>query len=81
MPMELLSLNQALTGQIYAFMLIFSRIGTAFMQLPGFGDTYVQPRIRLTLALAITVVVMPTVAPMLPPIPAGALGLTVLIVV
>jgi flagellar biosynthetic protein FliR len=80
MPMELLSLDQALTGQIYSFMLIFSRIGTAFMQLPGFGDTYVQPRIRLLLALAITLVVQPALIPMLPPVPAGALGLTVLIV-
>jgi flagellar biosynthesis protein FliR len=81
MPMELLSLDQALQGQIYAFILIFSRIGTAFMQLPGFGDTYVPTRVRLMLAFAITVVVQPTVTPMLPPIPAGALGLSVLIVV
>ncbi|UEM20177.1 flagellar biosynthetic protein FliR [Skermanella mucosa] len=80
MPMELLSLNEALTGQIYAFMVIFSRLGTAFMLLPGFGDAYVSARIRLLLALAITVVVQPILMPMLPPVPAGSLGMTVLIV-
>ncbi|WP_246148481.1 flagellar biosynthetic protein FliR [Skermanella pratensis] len=80
MPMELLSLNEALTGQIYAFMVIFSRLGTAFMLLPGFGDAYVSARIRLLLALAITVVVQPILMPMLPPVPAGVLGMTVLIV-
>jgi len=81
MPMELLSLDQALTGQIYAFMLIFSRVGTAFMLLPGFGNTYVSARVRLMLALAITLVVQPILTPLLPPIPAGALGLTVLMVI
>ncbi|EWY37141.1 flagellar biosynthesis protein FliR [Skermanella stibiiresistens SB22] len=80
MPMELLSLNDALNGQIYAFMVIFSRVGTAFMLLPGFGDSYVSTRIRLMMALAITLVVLPILMPTLPPVPAGALGLAVLLV-
>jgi flagellar biosynthetic protein FliR len=42
-----------------AFMLIFARIGTMVMLLPGLGELTVSPRVRLTLALVLTVVMLP----------------------
>jgi flagellar biosynthetic protein FliR len=74
-------LNQLLAGQTYAFLLTFSRLGTAFTMLPGFADGVVTVRIRLQLALALSLVVTPIVAPTLPPLPGSgmALGLIVLV--
>jgi flagellar biosynthetic protein FliR len=42
-----------------AFMLIFARIGTMVMLLPGLGELTVSPRVRLTVALVLAAVIMP----------------------
>ena len=42
-----------------AYMLAFARIGTMIMLLPGLGELSVPPRIRLTVALVLTAVIMP----------------------
>ena len=42
-----------------AFMLGFARIGTMVMLLPGLGEMTVSPRVRLTIALALTAVILP----------------------
>src|SRR3954471_2435471 len=42
-----------------AFMLSFARIGTMVMLLPGLGELTVSPRVRLTIALALTAVLLP----------------------
>src|SRR6478672_6842243 len=42
-----------------AFMLSFARIGTMVMLLPGLGEMTVSPRVRLTIALLLTAVIMP----------------------
>jgi flagellar biosynthetic protein FliR len=42
-----------------AFMLCFSRIGTMLMLLPGLGELTVSPRVRLTLALVLTAIILP----------------------
>jgi flagellar biosynthetic protein FliR len=42
-----------------AFMLGFARIGTMVMMLPGLGEMTVSPRVRLTIALALTAVILP----------------------
>ena len=42
-----------------AFMLCFARIGTMIMLLPGLGELTVPSRIRLTVALVLTAVIMP----------------------
>ncbi len=74
-----MTFDQALTGQVFAFLLIFTRLGTAFTLLPGFGDSYVSQRIRLLLALAVSFVVLPVLAPHLPPMPKSASDLFVLL--
>jgi flagellar biosynthesis protein FliR len=42
-----------------AFMLVFARIGTMIMLLPGLGELSVPVRVRLTIALVLTAVLLP----------------------
>jgi flagellar biosynthesis protein FliR len=42
-----------------AFILGFARIGTMIMLLPGLGELTVSPRVRLTIALVLTAVILP----------------------
>ena len=48
------TLQTLLPAEIFSYLLVFSRIGTTISVLPGFGESYVSPRIRLLLALTIT---------------------------
>ena len=67
-----LSLPQFLPAEIFAFMAVFIRMGAAFVVLPGFGEAVVPARMRLMMALAITLVVVPIVRTTLPPMPSTA---------
>ena len=73
-------LGQVLPAEIFAFILVFSRIGSAVMLLPGIGENYVFSRIRLALALALTLVMYPLVRNELPLMPPSPLGLFILII-
>jgi flagellar biosynthetic protein FliR len=42
-----------------AFILVFARIGTMVMLLPGLGELSVPPRLRLTVALVLAAVILP----------------------
>ena len=42
-----------------AFMLVFARIGAMVMLLPGFGETNIPVRIKLAIALLLTLVILP----------------------
>jgi len=42
-----------------AYLLIFARIGTMLMLLPGLGELSVPPRLRLSAALALAILIMP----------------------
>lgn len=48
-----------LVGGVFAFLLTFTRVGTAMMIMPGLGDTFIPQRIRLHLALGISFVLSP----------------------
>ena len=41
------------------FMLVFARIGTMVMLLPGLGEMSVPVRVRLTVALVLVAVLLP----------------------
>ncbi len=49
-----------------AAFIVFLRIGAAMAVLPAFGEQMIPRRIRLGLALAFTIIVMPAAAPLLP---------------
>ncbi len=66
-----------LMSQLSAIAIIFFRVGAALMVLPGFGDVYVPPRIRLLFALVFSILLMPILSSRMPPLPNSgyALGL------
>jgi flagellar biosynthetic protein FliR len=49
--------------------MIFARIGAVLLMLPGVGESYVPPRIRLSLALVVSLALWPVVAGSLPALP------------
>ncbi|WP_298162312.1 flagellar biosynthetic protein FliR [Brevundimonas sp.] len=66
----------ATADQVWAGGLIFARIGAMILTLPGIGETYVPPRIRLSLALVISLCLWPVIGGALPALP-DSLGATV----
>lgn len=66
--LELLNLN------MYHFLMVFLRLGAAIMLMPGFMSSYVNANVRLSIALALTVILIPAVSPHLPPQPADTLS-------
>ena len=42
-----------------AFMLVFARIGTMVMLLPGLGEVNIPVRVKLAIALALTLIILP----------------------
>lgn len=65
----------ATADQVWAGGLIFARVGALLMTLPGIGDAYVPPRIRLSLALVVSLALWPVVGGALPDLP-DSLGAT-----
>ncbi|MDD9900821.1 MAG: flagellar biosynthetic protein FliR [Alphaproteobacteria bacterium] len=72
-------LADIVTSNIYAFLLIFARFGAAVLIMPGIGDSFVSPNIRLYFALGFSFVLTPFLTPLLPPMPTAALPLGFLI--
>ncbi len=59
-------LGEFLNFNVFGFFLVFSRVGTALMIMPGFSASYVNARIRLAIALSVSFVTAPLVFPLLP---------------
>jgi flagellar biosynthetic protein FliR len=72
-------LGEILTLNIFAFMLVFARVGTALFILPGFAGTKVNVRARLAIAVTISFLVTPLLAAKLPSMPGEPMVLLVLI--
>ena len=67
--------SYATAQQVYAAGLVFARLGTIIMLLPGLGETFIPPRIRLSFALAFSLMMFPLIGGGVPPIPADGAGL------
>ena len=74
MLQELLELN------LFAFFLIFARVGVAFSLMPGFASGYLMMRARLSIALAVSFLLMPVLSAELPVLPESAVAMTLLII-
>lgn len=72
-------LEQLLPAGLFAFLLVFVRIGAAVMLLPGIGEPFVAARIRLAVALMVAAVTTPLLIGRVPPMPASAIMLALLI--
>ncbi len=73
-------LHDLLTVDIFKFMMLFARIGTAFMLFPGIGSNMVAARSRLVLALTLSFLLVPTLGGQLPLMPPDPLGLFLLLI-
>jgi flagellar biosynthesis protein FliR len=73
--MVTLNLDKFLSGHVFGFFLIFSRIGSAIMLMPGLGEAFVPMRSRLALALAFSFIMLEPLLPRLPPPPDTISGL------
>jgi flagellar biosynthetic protein FliR len=67
------------SGLLTIYMLVFSRVGAMIMLLPAIGDMGVPPRVRLSLALAISLALAPTVARLYTNIPDAPMAFGLLI--
>lgn len=59
-------MNLLLPGIAAAYLLTFARVGTLVMLMPGVGEQLVSPRLRLAFALLLSLLLFPTVRPLLP---------------
>ena len=72
-------LSELIPANIFAFFVVFARIGSAMILLPPFGEAFVYIRTRLVLALAISALATPLAEPYLPAMPSGPLALTIIL--
>lgn len=64
-----------LPGVAFAYILLFARIGSILMLMPALGEDMIPARMRLSFALAFSLVVYPLLAPELPPMPVDLMGI------
>lgn len=63
---------------VFAFFLVFFRVGGALMLMPALGESTIPAYIRLSFALILSLVLMPLVRTDLPGLPATLGGMTLL---
>ncbi len=73
-------LAEVLAFSLFSLLLVFVRLGAAFLILPVFGEAYISPRIRLLFAMAFSVIVTPVVQDVLPPLPSAGILATGLLI-
>ncbi|SLN76825.1 flagellar biosynthetic protein FliR [Oceanibacterium hippocampi] len=72
-------LQQLLPAGVFAFFIVFARIGSAFMVVPGFSEGFVPPRVRLVIAIGVSLLVLPLVVTTLPALPSSPAELALVI--
>lgn len=70
---------QPLAQEVFAYFLVFCRLGAALLTLPGIGEQYIPVRIRLLFALGLTLVMGPVLADRLPALPERVTSLLIMI--
>ncbi len=71
---ELLNIN------LFHFLMVFLRLGSALMLMPGFMSSYISANIRLSLGLAVSIILMPVISPYISNIPNNTAELLTLII-
>jgi len=61
--------SYATAREVYVAGLVFARVGALVMLIPGIGEAAVPPRVRLGLALLLSLTLFPLVGPSLPTMP------------
>jgi flagellar biosynthetic protein FliR len=64
---------------VFSYILVFCRIGSGMMLLPGISESYISPKARLVAALGLTGAVVPIIQPTLPALPESVISLVLLL--
>lgn len=72
-------LTELLPAEVFVVLMVFLRVGAAFMLMPGVGEPYVPTRVRLLLALLVAFIAAPVLRDGLPPLPDSAWLLLLLV--
>lgn len=75
----MVDLETFLTTHVFYFMLVFARIGSAVMIMPGVGDSFVSARVRLLFALGFSFILFPVLTPYMPKTVPDEVTLTLLL--
>lgn len=67
--------SYATSQQVWVAGMVFARVGAIMMLLPGIGEQAVPPRVRLSLALLLSLTLFPLVGGTLPAVPETLSGL------
>jgi flagellar biosynthesis protein FliR len=73
-------LPEILPAEIFAFLLLFARVGAIIMLIPGLGERTIPANVRLVMALALALVITQLVRNGLPELPGSPLLLFLLVV-
>jgi flagellar biosynthesis protein FliR len=63
------ALLATLPAWAFAFVLVMARIGAAMALLPGLGEAEAPAMLRVGLGLGVTILLLPGIAPSIPPVP------------
>lgn len=69
MSADVASLLDSLPAWSFGFILVLARFAAAMAMLPGLGESAAPSIVRVGLALAVTILLLPIVAPLIPPPP------------
>ena len=69
----------ALVDWAPAFALVLARVGAVMALLPGLGESVAPAAVRIGLALSITILLMPELQPMIPPVPDAGMSMGLMI--
>jgi flagellar biosynthetic protein FliR len=72
--------HYATAQQVFAGGLIFARLGSIVMLIPGIGEAFIPARVRLSLAFVMTLALYPVLAAGVPAEPATVAGLAAAII-
>lgn len=72
-------LEEALLREAFAIFLVFARLGSAFVLMPGIGEIFIPMRFRLSAALAASFLLSQVMEPVLPEVPVTVPGTILLL--
>jgi flagellar biosynthesis protein FliR len=70
---------ELLPQTVWVIGFVFARIGALMMLAPGIGDSFVPARARLTVSLFMAILISPVVAASVPPMPAQAADMALML--
>lgn len=72
-------LREMLAANLFQWMLIFARLGSTVMFMPGFNSSMVSAQVRLLFALILSFLLLPVLSSKLPSAPSAAIALFLLL--